>query len=499
MTNTATEITSSTGADDSVVSSIAPSNPSVTTATSPATITFADFGLDPKIQKAVSEQGYTIPTPIQAQSIPHILAGRDLMGAAQTGTGKTAAFVLPIIQQILRHASNSASPARHPIRALVLTPTRELAVQVAENAANYSKHTDLRAAVVYGGVDMKEQVATLRNGVEILIATPGRLLDHIGSKVANLSQVEILVLDEADRMLDMGFLPDLQRIINLIPAQRQTLLFSATFSPEIKKLAQSYLRTPVTVEVARQNAAADTVKQVVHMVSSADKQRAIVQVLEARTRQGLSRQCIIFTNSRLGCAKLSRALERDGIKAGAIHGDKSQGERTLTLDAFKSGAIEALVATDVAARGLDIPDMPCVINHELPYNAEDFIHRIGRTGRAGSTGDAIALVDGSEKRLLDDIERLMKRKLDVLPLPEGAPSQSRASSSSSTSGRSSSNRSSFSSSAPAKMSDPFFYKPYEPSAAAQSSADAAKPEEKKVGIVAAKPTVGALLGGFKKK
>jgi ATP-dependent RNA helicase RhlE len=499
LTNTATEITSSTGADDSVVSSIAPSNPSVTTATSPATITFADFGLDPKIQKAVSEQGYTIPTPIQAQSIPHILAGRDLMGAAQTGTGKTAAFVLPIIQQILRHASNSASPARHPIRALVLTPTRELAVQVAENAANYSKHTDLRAAVVYGGVDMKEQVATLRNGVEILIATPGRLLDHIGSKVANLSQVEILVLDEADRMLDMGFLPDLQRIINLIPAQRQTLLFSATFSPEIKKLAQSYLRTPVTVEVARQNAAADTVKQVVHMVSSADKQRAIVQVLEARTRQGLSRQCIIFTNSRLGCAKLSRALERDGIKAGAIHGDKSQGERTLTLDAFKSGAIEALVATDVAARGLDIPDMPCVINHELPYNAEDFIHRIGRTGRAGSTGDAIALVDGSEKRLLDDIERLMKRKLDVLPLPEGAPSQSRASSSSSTSGRSSSNRSSFSSSAPAKMSDPFFNKPYEPSAAAQSSADAAKPEEKKVGIVAAKPTVGALLGGFKKK
>jgi len=367
-----------------------------------------------------------------------------------------------------------------------------LAVQVADNAASYSKHTDLRAAVVYGGVDMKEQVAILRNGVEILIATPGRLLDHIGSKVANLSQVEILVLDEADRMLDMGFLPDLQRIINLIPAQRQTLLFSATFSPEIKKLAQSYLRTPVTIEVARQNAAADTVKQVVHMVASADKQRAIVKVLEERTRQGLSRQCIIFTNSRLGCARLSRALERDGIKAGAIHGDKSQGERTLTLDAFKSGAIEALVATDVAARGLDIPDMPCVINHELPYNAEDFIHRIGRTGRAGSTGDAIALVDASEKRLLDDIEKLMKRKLDIKPLPEGAPSQSRASS------NSSSSRSASSTSAPAKMSDPFFYKPYEPSAAPQVS-EGAKPEEKKVGINPAKPAVGALLGGFKKK
>ena len=485
MINTDTEITSITGAENSVA-------PSVTDTAPPATITFADFGLDPKIQKAVSEQGYTIPTPIQAQSIPHVLAGRDLMGAAQTGTGKTAAFVLPIIQQILRHASNSASPARHPIRALVLTPTRELAVQVAENAASYSKHTDLRAAVVYGGVDMKEQVGILRNGVEILIATPGRLLDHIGSKVANLSQVEILVLDEADRMLDMGFLPDLQRIINLIPAQRQTLLFSATFSPEIKKLAQSYLRTPVTVEVARQNAAADTVKQVVHMVASADKQNAIVRVLEERTRQGLSRQCIIFTNSRLGCARLSRALERDGIKAGAIHGDKSQGERTLTLDAFKSGAIEALVATDVAARGLDIPDMPCVINHELPYNAEDFIHRIGRTGRAGSTGDAIALVDASEKRLLDDIEKLMKRKLDIKPLPEGTPSQSRAPSSSHSSTRSSS------SNAPAKTSDPFFYKPYEPSAAPQAT-EGTKPEEKKVGITPAKPTVGALLGGFKKK
>ena len=474
MTNTATEIHSSTGVSDAVAS----------VATSPVTITFADFGLDPLIQKAVAEQGYNTPTPIQAQSIPHVLAGSDLMGAAQTGTGKTAAFVLPIIQKILRHASNSASPARHPIRALVLTPTRELAVQVAENAASYSKHTDLRAAVVYGGVDMKEQVAILRNGIEILIATPGRLLDHIGSKVANLSQVEILVLDEADRMLDMGFLPDLQRIINLIPAQRQTLLFSATFSPEIKKLAQSYLRTPVTVEVARQNAAADTVKQVVHMVSSGDKQRAIVQVLENRTRQGLSRQCIIFTNSRLGCAKLARALERDGIKAGAIHGDKSQGERTLTLDAFKSGAIEALVATDVAARGLDIPDMPCVINHELPYNAEDFIHRIGRTGRAGSKGDAIALVDDSEKRLLDDIEKLMKRKLDIKPLPEGTPSYAKPSSSSAAS---------------AKMADPFFYKPYEPSATSLPAGDILKPEEKKVGIVAAKPAVGALLGGFKKK
>jgi superfamily II DNA/RNA helicase len=453
---------------------------------SPVSITFADFGLDPRIQKAIGEQGYSTPTPIQAQAIPHVLAGKDLMGAAQTGTGKTAAFVLPIIQKLLPGSSSSASPARHPIRALVLTPTRELAVQVSENAANYSRHTDLRSTVVFGGVDMQPQVAQLRNGIEILIATPGRLLDHLGSKTANLSQVEILVLDEADRMLDMGFLPDLQRIINLIPAQRQTLLFSATFSPEIKKLAQSYLRNPVTVEVARQNAAADTVRQVVHLVSAADKQRAITTILEARTRQGLSRQCIIFTNSRLGCAKLSRALERDGIKAGAIHGDKSQGERTLTLDAFKSGAIEALVATDVAARGLDIPAMPCVINHELPYNAEDFIHRIGRTGRAGSTGDAIALVDDGEKRLLDDIEKLMKRKLQVMPLPELKGG---------------------------KTADPFFYKPYQVGAAPaggvqaapKASLDDGNPDQpitspiKKAGITPAKSPVGALLGGMKKK
>jgi ATP-dependent RNA helicase RhlE len=453
---------------------------------SPVSITFADFGLDPRVQKAIGEQGYNTPTPIQAQAIPHVLAGKDLMGAAQTGTGKTAAFVLPIIQKLLPGSSSSASPARHPIRALVLTPTRELAVQVAENAANYSRHTDLRSTVVFGGVDMQPQVAQLRSGIEILIATPGRLLDHLGSKTANLSQVEILVLDEADRMLDMGFLPDLQRIINLIPAQRQTLLFSATFSPEIKKLAQSYLRNPVTVEVARQNAAADTVRQVVHLVSAADKQRAITTILEARTRQGLSRQCIIFTNSRLGCAKLSRALERDGIKAGSIHGDKSQGERTLTLDAFKSGAIEALVATDVAARGLDIPAMPCVINHELPYNAEDFIHRIGRTGRAGSTGDAIALVDDGEKRLLDDIEKLMKRKLQVMPLPELKGG---------------------------KTADPFFYKPYQAGAAPaggaqatpKASLDDRNPDQpianpiKKAGITPAKSPVGALLGGMKKK
>jgi superfamily II DNA/RNA helicase len=444
---------------------------------------FADFHLDPKILKAVAEQGYTQATPIQAKAIPIVLEGRDVMGAAQTGTGKTAAFTLPIIQKLLPNSNASTSPARHPIRALILTPTRELSDQVADNASLYAKHTDLRTAVVFGGVDIKPQAMTLRAGVEILIATPGRLLDHLGSKTADLSQVQILVLDEADRMLDMGFLPDLQRIINLIPAQRQTLLFSATFSPEIKKLAQTYLRNPVTIEVARQNAAADTVNQVVHFVKSENKRAAIVAILQNRVKAGHTKQCIIFTNSRLGCARLANALERDGIKASAIHGDKSQTERMLTLEAFKSGSIDALVATDVAARGLDIPDMPCVINHELPFNAEDFIHRIGRTGRAGSKGDAIALVDDSEKRLLEDIEKLMKRKLPVSALPIAS--------------------SGIKASGATKpiAADPFFYMPYEPNkegkdVIAETASSVNKP--KLADGKNKKPVLGALLGGAKK-
>lgn len=450
---------------------------------------FADFSLDAKILKAVAEQGYTQATPIQAKAIPIVLEGRDVMGAAQTGTGKTAAFVLPIIQKLLPNANASTSPARHPIRALILTPTRELSDQVADNASLYAKHTDLRTAVVFGGVDIKPQTMTLRAGVEILIATPGRLLDHIGSKTADLSQVQILVLDEADRMLDMGFLPDLQRIINLIPAQRQTLLFSATFSAEIKKLAQTYLRNPVTIEVARQNAAADTVKQVIHLVKSENKRAAIVAILQNRAKAGHTKQCIIFTNSRLGCARLAIALERDGIKAAAIHGDKSQGERMLTLEAFKSGAIDALVATDVAARGLDIPDMPCVINHELPFSAEDFIHRIGRTGRAGSTGDAIALVDDSEKRLLDDIEKLLKRKLPVVVLPIGNPSTKPTGTKPMTT--------------KLMTADPFFYMPYEPNKESQESTALSSPagsSPPKLGTDSKgkRPILGALLGGIKK-
>ena len=430
---------------------------------------FGDYGLAPQIVQAVTEQGYVKPTPIQAQAIPHVMAGRDVMGAAQTGTGKTAAFVLPIIQNILPHANSSASPARHPIRALVLTPTRELADQVADNAFKYATYTDLRTAVVFGGVDMQGQTTQLRSGIEILIATPGRLLDHIGQKTANLSSVQILVLDEADRMLDMGFLPDLQRIISLIPNHRQTLLFSATFSPEIKKLAQSYLRDPVTIEVARQNATADTVRQVIHMVGTEHKRDGLIKVLKSRRNLGLSPQCIVFTNSRIGCGKLASILDRSGIKAGAIHGDKSQIERMQILEAFKQGQIDVLVATDVAARGLDIADMPCVINYELPFNAEDYVHRIGRTGRAGARGDAIALVDSSEEKLLVDIERLTNRKLTRLPLPD--PDNPEA-------------------------ADPFFFMPYESGKKTESaSQEIAKPS-----IQPSKSTkpVAALLGGIKK-
>lgn len=443
-------------------------------------LTFAEIGFAEPILKAVLEQGYTKPTPIQAQAMPHVMQGRDVMGAAQTGTGKTAAFVLPILQNILPMASSSASPARHPIRALVLTPTRELADQVADNAFKYAKYTDIRTAVVFGGVDMSAQTTLLRSGVELLIATPGRLLDHITQKTANLSQVQILILDEADRMLDMGFLPDLQRIISLIPAQRQTLLFSATFSPEIKKLAQSYLRDPVTIEVARQNAAADTVRQVIHMVPSERKKDAVVKVLNARIQQGLSRQAIVFTNSRIGCSKLAGALERSGIKAGAIHGDKSQIERMQILDSFKNGSMDVLVATDVAARGLDIADMPCVINHELPFNAEDYVHRIGRTGRAGAQGDAIALVDASEEKLLADIEKLMSRKLIRMPVPDPAGGPG---------------------------ADPFFYMPYQAKdnkaaidkkdAASSAPANISSNPSIKPGPKSNKP-VAALLGGFKK-
>jgi superfamily II DNA/RNA helicase len=379
-----------------------------------AATTFADLGLDAKILAALDEMGYKVPTPIQKQAIPLVLSGRDLMAQAQTGTGKTAAFALPLLQKMIAHANTSASPARHPVRALVLAPTRELAIQVHESVVTYNKNLPLRSTVVFGGVDMKPQEADLRGGVEILVATPGRLLDHCGSRGALLSQVQFLVLDEADRMLDMGFLPDLKRILSLLPAERQTLLFSATFDDSIVGLARSFLQNPLKVEVARRNTAAELVEQVVHKVREDDKLDALVQVVKALDIT----QALVFTRTKISADKLGRRLIKRGIPAATIHGDKAQLERLAALDGFKQGKMQLLVATDIAARGLDIVELPCVVNFELPYSPEDYVHRIGRTGRAGASGLAVSLVSHEEERLLAGIERFIKRDLKVTPLPE---------------------------------------------------------------------------------
>jgi ATP-dependent RNA helicase RhlE len=373
---------------------------------------FAELGLRPELLKAVSEAGYTTPTPIQIQAIPVVLAGKDVMGGAQTGTGKTAGFALPILQKLAPMANSSPSPARHPVRALILTPTRELAVQVEESFKTYGKYTKLRSTVVYGGVDIKQQLPIVRGGVEILVATPGRLLDHIEQKSVYLGQVEIFVLDEADRMLDMGFIPDIKRIMALLPAtaKRQNLLFSATFSGEIKKLADQLLNAPQLIEVAKRNTAAETVSQAAYKVSSEAK-RAL---LEHLVRTGSLNQVLCFVRTKHGASRLARQLEKDGLVTDAIHGDKSQVARMEALDAFKEGKLQVLVATDVAARGLDIDDLPLVVNFELPYVPEDYIHRIGRTGRAGASGKAISFVAPEEERYLADIERLLKKPIEIM-------------------------------------------------------------------------------------
>ena len=371
---------------------------------------FAQLQLAPQIARAVAEMGYTQMTPIQAQAIPVVLTGQDVMGAAQTGTGKTAAFALPLLQRMMKHENASTSPARHPVRALVLLPTRELADQVAQQVKLYAKYTHLRSAVVFGGMDMKPQTLELKAGVEVLVATPGRLLDHIEAKTAVLNQVEYVVLDEADRMLDIGFLPDLQRILSYLPKQRTTLLFSATFSPEIKRLANSYLQNPVTIEVARSNATASTVEQHFYAVNEDSKRQALHQVLRSRGMK----QAFVFVNSKLGCARLARTLEHEGLRTAALHGDKSQDERLKALDAFKKGEVDLLVCTDVAARGLDIKDVPAVFNFDIPFNAEDYVHRIGRTGRAGASGLAVSFVGGNnDARLVSDIEKLIKTKIEI--------------------------------------------------------------------------------------
>ena len=478
-----------------VVNDLAPTGP----------MEFSALGLAPKLEKAVADQGYTLMTPIQAKAIPLVLAGRDVMGAAQTGTGKTAAFSLPLLHKMLRHENSSASPARHPVRALVLAPTRELADQVAANIKAYAQHSTLRVAVVFGGIDMKPQSAELKKGVEVLIATPGRLLDHIEAKNCVLNQVEYVVLDEADRMLDIGFLPDLQRILSYLPKQRQTLLFSATFSPEIRRLAESYLQDPLMVEVARPNATATNVEQHFYSVSTDDKRRAVLKLLKERSIT----QALIFVNSKLGCARLARSFERDGLRTQALHGDKSQDERLKALAAFKAGEVDLLVATDVAARGLDITDLPAVFNFDVPFHAEDYVHRIGRTGRAGASGLAVTLVTRDDARMVGDIEKLIKKKIEIEPIEiederrRPPPRRREEDDSYSEAARVIERASDRSAERPrrpsAPASDPFFDKPYEPSgdgSAAWEKTPAPVPVKTALSPnIRVKKKVGSLLGG----
>jgi ATP-dependent RNA helicase RhlE len=374
---------------------------------------FDELGLAPELLRAVSDQGYTTPTPIQAQAIPIVLSGKDLMGGAQTGTGKTAAFTLPLLQRILPFANPSPSPARHPVRILMLAPTRELAIQVYESVKDYSKYLPFRSLCAYGGVDIKPQIEEIRRGIEVLVATPGRLLDLVEQKCLNFGQVQALVLDEADRMLDMGFIPDVTRIINLLPVQRQSLLFSATFSEEIKKLADRMLHSPVLVEVARRNTVSETITHRVHPVAAAAKRALLVKLLKSAEFN----QVLVFTRTKIETNRLARDLQRAGIAADSIHGDKSQLDRLKALEAFKDGTTLVLVATDVAARGLDIDELPHVINFEIPHTPEDYVHRIGRTGRAGKTGTAISLVSADEVQYLVDIEKLIKMQLEQVIVP----------------------------------------------------------------------------------
>ncbi len=365
---------------------------------------FEELGLSPDLLRTVEEEGYEVPTPVQERAIPLVLQRRDVLAAAQTGTGKTAAFTLPILDILRPHANTSFSPARHPVRALVLTPTRELAMQVSESVKTYGRKVPLRAAVVYGGVPLDPQIKELAAGVEILVATPGRLLDLVGQRAANLAQVEILVLDEADRMLDMGFMPDIRRILDLLLSRKQTLLFSATFSDDIKRLAGSILNNPVTIEVSRHGTAAENVRQLVYPVDRDRKE----ELLRHLILKGDWHQVLVFTRTKLTASRLASWLDRNGVAATAIHSDRAQSDRTKALEGFKNGEIRVLVATDVAARGLDIEDLPHVVNFELPWNPEDYVHRVGRTGRAGATGDAVSLVCLDEADLLRGVQRLLQ-------------------------------------------------------------------------------------------
>lgn len=372
-------------------------------------MSFESLGLAPALLRALAEHGYATPTPIQAGAIPVVLAGHDLLAAAQTGTGKTAAFSLPLLH---RMSAVAAAGARRP-RALVLTPTRELAAQVNDNIRAYGKHLRLNSTVIFGGVSMGPQVQALRRGTDIVIATPGRLVDHMQQRTVDLSGIEVLVLDEADRMLDMGFLPSLKRIIGTLPKQRQTLLFSATFSAEIKKLALQFMQSPQEISVAPANSIAATISHQVHPVDGLRKRELLLHVLSQDSR----RQTLVFTRTKHGADKLVHYLEQSGLRAAAIHGNKSQNARTRALADFKNGRITVLVATDIAARGIDIDQLPVVINYDLPMVAEDYVHRIGRTGRAGVQGLALSLVCHEESGLLRDIRRLLNQEIAIEEVP----------------------------------------------------------------------------------
>ncbi len=372
-------------------------------------MSFSDLGLLPELLRAITERGYTEPTPVQARAIPEILSGRDMLAGAQTGTGKTAGFTLPLLQRLSANPRSGNAP-----RALVLTPTRELTAQVAESVRGYGKYLPLRSTVVFGGVSINPQIDALRRGTDILIATPGRLLDHAQQRTVDLSQVEIFVLDEADRMLDMGFINDIRRIIRLLPAKRQNLMFSATYSDDIRKLTQGLLKNPAEVEVARRNTAVESVTQLAHMVSKDDKRALLSHLIRANEWS----QVLIFTRTKHGANRLTKQLEDDSIAAAAIHGNKSQSARVAALNGFKTGKVRALVATEVAARGLDIKELPFVVNYELPNVPEDYVHRIGRTGRAGASGTAVSLVSPDESGLLRDIERLVGKVIRREPLPQ---------------------------------------------------------------------------------
>ncbi|MEA3456344.1 MAG: DEAD/DEAH box helicase [Campylobacterota bacterium] len=380
-------------------------------------MSFNNLGLSEPLLRAVSEEGYSEATPIQKQSIPLILEGKDLLAGAQTGTGKTAGFTLPLLQLL----SNSASSkGKRKIRALILTPTRELAAQVGESVKTYGRHLPFKSTIIFGGVGINPQKATLRQGVDIVIATPGRLLDLANQRALDLSNVEYLILDEADRMLDMGFIHDIKRILSMLPRQRQNLLFSATFSNEIKKLADGLLNSPTLVEVARRNTASEQVEQSVYPVDKIRKRELLSHLIKLGNWQ----QVLVFTRTKHGANRLCKQLEDDGISAAAIHGNKSQGARTKALASFKDGSIRILVATDIAARGIDIDQLPHVVNYELPNVPEDYVHRIGRTGRAGNEGEAISLVCIDEKMLLRNIEKLIKKEIPKIALEAFIPDPS---------------------------------------------------------------------------